>query len=80
MRLLLSCVLQLLNKQHLATALDIAHMRDGLVMFESAEDADRFASKLEEEGHSQASGTTWTQLHCSSRIQASNATAAVMSG
>lgn len=32
-------------------------MRDGLVMFESPEDADRFASKLEEEGHSQASGT-----------------------
>jgi hypothetical protein len=30
-------------------------MRDGLVMFESAEDADRFASKLEEEGHSQVS-------------------------
>jgi len=30
-------------------------MRDGLVMFESPEDADRFASKLEEEGHSQVS-------------------------
>lgn len=49
------CLLQLLNKQHLAAALDVAEMRDGLVMFESAEDADRFASKLEEEGHSQVS-------------------------
>lgn len=28
-------------------------MRDGLVVFECAEDADKFASKLEEEGHSQ---------------------------
>lgn len=59
----LSCVCsasQLLNKQHLAGALDVAEMRDGLVVFESAEDADRFASKLEEEGHSQV-----RQLRCS---------------
>jgi hypothetical protein len=45
--------LQLLNKQHLAAALDVCEMRDGLVVFECAEDADKFASKLEEEGHSQ---------------------------
>lgn len=46
-------IAKLLNKQHLAAALDVAEMRDGFVVFESAEDADRFASKLEEEGHSQ---------------------------
>jgi hypothetical protein len=45
--------LQLLNKRHLAAALDVCEMRDGLVVFECAEDADKFASKLEEEGHSQ---------------------------
>jgi hypothetical protein len=49
-----ACI-QLLNKQHLAAALEVSEMRDGLVVFESAEDADRFASMLEEEGHSQAS-------------------------
>jgi hypothetical protein len=56
---------QLLNKQHLAAALDVAEMRDGLVVFESAEDADRFASKLEEEGHSQV---RWTAAGSQARV------------
>lgn len=33
-------------------------------MFESPEDADRFASKLEEEGHSQVSMPRWLELGC----------------
>lgn len=44
---------QLLKKQHLSDVLEVAEMRDGVVAFEAAADADRFASKLEEEGHSQ---------------------------
>ncbi|KAF8072841.1 PARP16 [Scenedesmus sp. PABB004] len=44
---------QLLNKQHLAGALDVAEMRDGVVAFEAPGDADSFAGLLEEEGHSQ---------------------------
>lgn len=45
--------MQLLNKQHLAGALEVSAMRDGLVVFTCAEAADRFAGMLEEEGHSQ---------------------------
>jgi hypothetical protein len=67
------CLLQLLNKQHLATALDVAEMRDGLVMFESAEDADRFASKLEEEGHSQVSHQHLLRTHPSPGIRRAHA-------
>jgi hypothetical protein len=44
---------KLLKKQHLADALEVAEMRDGVVVFEFDVDADRFASMLEEEGHSQ---------------------------
>lgn len=44
---------QLLKKQHLSDVLEVAEMRDGVVAFEAAADADRFASKLEEEGHNQ---------------------------
>lgn len=44
---------KLLKKQHLSDVLEVAEMRDGVVAFEAAADADRFASKLEEEGHSQ---------------------------
>jgi hypothetical protein len=51
--LLLACLVQLLKKQHLSDVLEVAEMRDGVVAFEDAADADRFASKLEEEGHSQ---------------------------
>jgi len=46
-------LLQLLNKQHLADALEVSEMLDGVVMFESDHDADRFARMLEEEGHNQ---------------------------
>ena len=45
--------MQLLKKQHLSDVLEVAEMHDGVVAFEDAADADRFASKLEEEGHSQ---------------------------
>eukprot|EP00879_Flechtneria_rotunda_P002367 GHRR01002562.1.p1 GENE.GHRR01002562.1~~GHRR01002562.1.p1 ORF type:complete len:281 (+),score=54.76 GHRR01002562.1:112-954(+) len=44
---------KLLKKQHLAEALEVADMHDGVVLFEDDQDADRFASMLEEEGHSQ---------------------------
>lgn len=61
-------LLQLLKKQHLADALEVAEMRDGVVVFELDIDADRYASMLEEEGHSQVGEhnvtpdcTGWTQ-------------------
>eukprot|EP00878_Enallax_costatus_P003012 GHUV01003210.1.p2 GENE.GHUV01003210.1~~GHUV01003210.1.p2 ORF type:complete len:287 (+),score=88.52 GHUV01003210.1:1523-2383(+) len=44
---------KLLKKQHLAEALEVAEMHDGVVVFEHDMDADRYASMLEEEGHSQ---------------------------
>ncbi|KAF6266784.1 hypothetical protein COO60DRAFT_1473496 [Scenedesmus sp. NREL 46B-D3] len=46
-------VAKLLKKQHLSDVLEVAEMRDGVVAFEDAADADRFAGKLEEEGNSQ---------------------------
>lgn len=45
--------LQLLNKQHLADALEVAEMLDGVIVFEHDMDADKYSSMLEEEGHSQ---------------------------
>lgn len=52
--MLLFCFfLQLLKKQHLADALEVAEMRDGVVVFEHDIDADRYASMLEEDGHSE---------------------------
>jgi hypothetical protein len=48
--------LQLLKKKHLSDVLEVAELRDGVVAFEDAADADRFAGKLEEEGHSQVGG------------------------
>eukprot|EP00775_Hariotina_reticulata_P010296 gene10296-10455_t len=44
---------KLLNKQHLADALEVSKMLDGVIMFESDHDADRYARMLEEEGHNQ---------------------------
>lgn len=55
--MLLACLrLQLLKKQHLADVLEVAEMRDGIVSFEDDKDADKFASMLEEEGHTQVRG------------------------
>jgi hypothetical protein len=58
--------LQLLNKQHLSDVLEVAELRDGVVAFEAAADADRFAGKLEEEGHSQVRRRSSTCIASSS--------------
>jgi hypothetical protein len=57
----LDASLQLLKKQHLSDVLEVAELRDGVVAFEHAADADRFAGKLEEEGHSQVRGEACAQ-------------------
>lgn len=41
---------QLLGKPHLASALEVAHMRDGVVTFETPDAAAIYATRLEEEG------------------------------
>ena len=47
--------LQLLGKAHLAQALEVSQLRDGLVVFDTAEAAENYGTLLEEEGHSQVS-------------------------
>lgn len=59
----MACCVQLLKKQHLSGSLEVAQMRDGLVVFESADDADKFACMLEEEGHSQVGEVNMTYLN-----------------
>lgn len=48
----MTSLVQVLKRQHLESALDVSHMLDGVVTFVSMHDADKYASLLEEEGHS----------------------------
>jgi len=48
-----SDIAKLLGKAHLAQALEVSQLRDGLVVFDTAEAAENYGTFLEEEGHSQ---------------------------
>ncbi|KAI8470622.1 MAG: hypothetical protein J3K34DRAFT_458749 [Monoraphidium minutum] len=48
-----SALAELLGRPHLASALEVAHMRDGVVTFECCDAAARFATRMEEEGETQ---------------------------